>query len=127
MAVLPNVLILGSAKCATTLLHFYMSQHPDVFMAAKKECHHDVPPELYEEKYRPVDSLDDYKAMFAGTEGFKVRGESSPMYLFYESTAERVASLIPDAKLIAVLRNPADRTYSAYLHAVRDGIEDLDF
>ena len=37
--VMPNFLVIGSAKCATTSLYFYLNQHPEIFMAKKKECH----------------------------------------------------------------------------------------
>ena len=128
---LPNFLILGSAKCATTSLHFYLNQHPDIFMTAKKECHYfcnqDIAAGLYKAQYRPVPSLEDYQALFKGSADVNVRGESSPMYLFYEQTAERIYQVCPHIKMVAVLRNPADRAYSAYLHAVRDGLEELSF
>ena len=49
------------------------------------------------------------------------------MYLYYTNAASRIHTTIPDCKLIAVLRNPVDRAFSAYVHAVRDGLEPLTF
>ena len=54
-------------------------------------------------------------------------GEASPSYLFDEQVPQRVAEVLPEAKLIALLRNPVDRTYSHYWHAVRGGEVDLSF
>ena len=55
------------------------------------------------------------------------RGEASTHYLYVEKSPGRIKALIPDAKLIAVLRNPVDRAFSSYQHLVRDDLEPLDF
>lgn len=100
-------------------------------MSRKKECHYfcheDIDESLYKPRHRPIADLSEYKSQFDAGKDAKCRGESSPMYLFYESTAERIGELIDDVKLIAVLRNPVDRAFSAYVHAVRDELEDLSF
>ena len=54
-------------------------------------------------------------------------GEASPSYLFHPLAAERVAALMPDARLVAVLRNPVDRAFSHYQHEVALGREPLSF
>lgn len=112
---LPNFLIIGASKCGTTSLHRYLDQHPEVFMCPVKEpCFflQDTPRVNYEE-------------LFAGVRGQRMIGESSPQYLDRASpeVVERIRTCIPDVKLIAVLRQPVDWAYSAYLMYVRDGIE----
>lgn len=128
---LPNTIVLGSAKCATSSLHHYLGQHPEVHMSRKKECHYfcheEIDGSLYKPRHRPICNLQDYEAQFEDGKDAKCRGESSPMYLFYESSAKNISELVSDAKLIAVLRNPVDRAFSAYVHAVRDELETLSF
>jgi len=130
-AALPNFLILGSAKCATTSIHYYLNQHPEIFMTGKKECHFFCAPEIddrhYQPQYQPIRKRGEYESLFKDVGASRVLGESSPMYLFYPQAAERIREAIPNAKLLAILRNPADRAFSAYLHAVRDGLESLPF
>ena len=63
------------------------------------------------------------KAYFNNVRGEKAVGEASPTYIYIPGTAERIFSIIPDVKIIAILRNPADRAFSAYMHLVRDGNE----
>jgi hypothetical protein len=57
--------------------------------------------------------------------GEKAVGEASPMYLYVPGTAERIRGYVPEAKMVAILRNPVDRAYSNYLHMVRDQREPL--
>lgn len=79
-------------------------------------------PEDLDEKYihRGETTLEDYKAHFQDVKDEKVIGEASPMYLYTPGTAERIREVIPDVKLLAILRNPVDRAFSAYVHAIRD-------
>lgn len=67
--------------------------------------------------------LEDYKRLFAGKADEIAVGEASPRYLFTSGTAERIHALIPETKLIAILRNPADRAFSAFSMRKRDGWE----
>jgi hypothetical protein len=122
---LPNFLIIGAAKSGTTALHNYVRQHPEIYMPEKKElsffAHHiTVPsvPKMYVEE--EIRTLTEYESYFDDVTTEKAIGEASPMYLYYEIASERIKSYIPDTKLIAILRNPIERAYSAYLHAVRD-------
>ncbi|WP_390622159.1 sulfotransferase family protein [Roseiconus lacunae] len=100
-------------------------------MSSKKECHYfcfqDIDTSLYEKRYWPVATLEDYRAQFEPIGDENALGESSPMYMYYPGVAERIDSILPDVKLLAVLRNPIDRAYSAYVHAVRDELEPLSF
>jgi len=69
----------------------------------------------------------EYAQLFVGVAGEQAVGESSAFYLCLPGTAERIAQAVPDAKIIMILREPADRAYSAYMLLVRDGRETLSF
>jgi hypothetical protein len=123
---LPNFLIIGAAKSGTTALYTYLKQHPEIFMSTPKELRYfsnfSTPPEGIPH-HHAVSSLEEYTAYFDAVTDEKAYGESSPMYLYTAGTAERIKTVIPDVKLLAILRNPIDRAYSAYTHALRDWIE----
>jgi hypothetical protein len=133
---MPNFLVIGAAKGGTTALHRYLKQHPQIFMSPRKELRF-FPFEGNPPDYRgPGDAadaasmtttLDDYVAQFEGSEGYPARGEISPLYLYMPRSVERIRHYIPDVKLIAVLRQPAERAYSQYLMMKRDGLETLGF
>jgi hypothetical protein len=127
---MPSFLVIGAAKSGTTSLYHYLAQHPDVFMSPVKE------PKFFAlEGERPsfrgpgdaeadaVTTLEDYRALFEGVNGESAVGEASPLYLYLEKAVGRIKHHVPEAKFIAVLRNPVDRAYSSFLHKVRDGRE----
>lgn len=130
---LPNFLIIGAAKCGTTSLHYYLQQHPEIFMCPRKdtfffdfgghEPNYAGPGD--EEWYTDfaVVHLEEYEALFAGVSSEKAVGEACAGYLYAPQASECVHRHIPHAKLIAVLRDPAERAYSSFLHEVRDGHE----
>jgi hypothetical protein len=123
---LPNFLIIGAAKSGTTAIYTYIKQHPQIFMSEQKELRYFSysrnpavqPPKDY--IHPSVTTLDQYKQHFKSVSDESVIGESSPTYLYTPETAERIKALLPDVKLFAILRNPIDRAYSAYTHALRD-------
>jgi hypothetical protein len=133
---MPNFLVIGAGKSGTTALHRYLKQHPQIFMSKPKELRF-FPFENQRMDFRgPGDArdaagmiidLEDYRAHFAAGADYPARGESSPLYLYYPQTAARIRHHIPDAKLIAILRHPADRAYSQFLMKRRDGLERLGF
>jgi Sulfotransferase domain len=109
--VLPNLIVIGAERCGTTSLHRYLGAHPEIFMTKSKELDFFVT-ELSWRKGRTW-----YEKQF-GT-GSRVRGESSPSYTaypVYTGVAERMAALVPDAKLIYLVRDPVERTLSGYHH-----------
>lgn len=71
----------------------------------------------------PVKTQQHYESLFDGVKNEKVVGEASPSYLHSDHAIQRISELIPRPKLVVSLRNPVDRTYSAYLMARRNGIE----
>ena len=123
---LPNFLLIGAAKSGTTAIYAYIKQHPEIFMSTPKELRFFSYPGSYpeglDEKYihKGVTTLDEYIAHFDGVKGEKAIGEASPMYIYTPGTAERIKETIPGVKLLAILRNPVDRAYSAYMHAIRE-------
>jgi len=135
---LPNFLIIGAAKAGTSSLHQYLSQHPQVFMSSPKEPRF-FAPELYTEhlkdpyrsgakEHRSVPmSLEEYSALFDPVTDEIAVGEASTEYLYMPNTPERIRQLIPEVNLIAVLRDPAERAFSAFCYQVRDGCERLSF
>lgn len=119
----PNFLIIGAAKSGTTALYQYLIQHPEVFMTEPKEPHYFAFPGQKLAFRGPGDaetinakSITDesaYQALYR-TARAKAMGEASVSTLYYEGTAERILAVAPKARLIAVLRNPAKRAFSAF-------------
>lgn len=131
---LPNFLIIGAAKAGTTSLYYYLRQHPEVYMSPLKEPHFfsfegeklafvrpgGLPDPI---NTTAVTKFDDYSALFEGVSNEKAIGEASPSYLHTPKAAERIKSYIPDVKLIAILRHPVERAYSAFTGQYLSGIQ----
>ncbi len=117
---LPNFIIVGAAKSGTTSLWHYLKQHPEIYMSTIKS------PEFFVNglmnKVDPVPNLTEYGKLFHPNEKTKAIGEASPNYLnYYNEAADRIKNLIPDCKIIILLRDPVERLYSRYYgHFVRD-------
>ncbi len=109
---LPNFLILGAPRSGTTHLYRGLRQHPDVFMSDFKE------PMFFAYEGHPrasvVSERGAYEALFSGSTGFKAVGEASTLYLYSEEAARNIRRTIPDARLIGILRHPAERAFSQY-------------
>ena len=126
---MPNLLIVGAQKAATTSLYYYLKQHPQIYMSPRKEPHFFEG--MHSDFYRPgrttlpVTDLADYQALFEGVTDEKAIGEASASYLYSPKAPALIKRSIPDARLIAILRNPADRAYSNFLHCVRAGRESI--
>jgi len=129
---LPNFMIIGVAKAGTTSLYRYLDQHPQVFMCPEKGTnffgYEDArawkwtdegdPPLL---QHFQVKTFEAYEAMFAGASDEIAIGEVSPQYFRCPTAARRIHEGIPDVKLVASLRNPADRAFSGFLMRTRRG------
>ena len=139
---LPDFLIVGAFKSGTTSLVDYLGQHPDVWLPWLQEPAFFASPRFSldlsgdprpqkapESAYgRPrTETLAQYAALFADAPVGATLGESSPQYLREPEAPARIASLLPDVKLLAVLRHPAQRAYSDYMMFVRDGMEKASF
>jgi hypothetical protein len=120
---LPDFIIIGGKKCGTSSLYNYLARRPDVASAFRKEVH-------FFDEARERNRLR-YRAYFPVRTGRgksrRMTGEATPYYLFHPLAPARVRKVVPEAKLIAVLRNPVDRAYSHYHHELRRGTEDLSF
>lgn len=125
---LPNFLIIGAAKSGTTSLYNYLHQHPDVYVSPNKEPRFFAfEGETFEPEHRvhssTVTTLKEYKTLFEGVTHEKAIGEASPSYLANAKSIERIKHYVPDARLVAILRNPVERAYSHFLHAVLHDLE----
>ncbi len=108
---LPNLIIIGAQKCGTSGLHYYLGLHPEVSMSTPKELNYFIAernwgrgPEWYARHFDPT---------------ARCRGESSPNYTAFPQhmgVPERMAGVIPDAKLIYIVRDPLDRIAAHYVH-----------
>ena len=121
---LPDFIILGATKCGTTSLYHLLAQHPQVEPAATKELHYfdnlvDEGIEWYRRCFPAPRTWEDGRRT--------ITGEATPDYLFNPLVPERMAEALPQARLIALLRNPVDRTYSHHRHLVRAGRETRTF
>ncbi len=125
--VLPNFLIFGVQKAGTTSIYSYLQQHPQVFMSPRKEteflgrpAQQTDEPQLTPGGRQQIVTIEDYQALFKGATTETAIGEASPNYLFlHERAVPAIQKYVPQAKLIAVLRNPVERAYSDYLMHVR--------
>jgi hypothetical protein len=122
---MPNFLIIGAMKSGTTALYYYLEQHPDIYMSPVKEPNFFSSQEQ-ENAADTVTQIETYQRLFSGSSGKKAIGEASHSYLYEPGAAAEIRRHIPEAKLIAILRNPIDRAYSHFLHMVRSGTEPLD-
>lgn len=132
---LPNFLVLGTAKAATSSLYVYLKQHPDIYLSPITELNffahegRDLnfrgPGDL---EYIWSDSLvatyEDYRKQFASTNGKTAVGEVSTHNLYSVQAPALIKRYIPNVKMIAMLRHPAERAFSAFSHMVRDGREE---
>jgi Sulfotransferase family len=128
---LPTLVVVGAMKCGTSALHRYLDRHPEIAMARGKELNFFYGPE------QPPD--DDpgtwwrwgqwhrgpewYASCFDGR--YAVRGEASPGYTDpgNPEVAARMAALVPDVRLVCLVREPLDRALSQWRHHVRDRTE----
>jgi Sulfotransferase family len=117
---LPNFLVIGAMKAGTTSLHRYLREHPQVFMPAAKEL------DFFVAEKRWVEGRSWYEAQFAAADGAIAVGEASPTYTMhplFPGVADRVAELLPNARLVYSVRHPIERMRSHYLHEVEKGRE----
>jgi hypothetical protein len=135
MVRLPNLFIVGAPKAGTTSLYRYLGQHPQIYMSSLKEPHYfaeEIRTQLYEPALRRrlerdqsvariVTEWDDYQRLFADSRDERVLGEGSVCYLWSPTAPARIAEKIPEAKILVLLRDPADRAFSQYLHALGNG------
>ncbi len=129
---LPNFMMIGVAKAGTTSVSRYLAQHPQIFICPIKATNFFGYEDARDWKWSdegdppllrnfPVRSMEQYEAMFAGASDEIAIGEISPQYFRCPTAASRIHERIPSVKLVASLRNPADRAFSGFLMRTRRG------
>jgi hypothetical protein len=149
-AVLPNFFIVGAPKAGTTSLYHYLDQHAGVYMCPIKEpCYFasELRPENFSDRERRrveeemrslrlyldgpasnkrfgglVTDWDDYVKLFSDAEDGQAIGEASVCYLWSETAAGNIARAAPGARIVMILRDPAERAFSQYLHGLTLGL-----
>ncbi len=149
MSRLPNFFVVGAPKAGTTSLYHYLDQHPQIYMSAIKEPNF-FAAEIREENFDPklrrrvardnrglreflsgsmrekrfggiVSEWEDYVRLFANATSEPALGEASVCYLWSPTAPARIAEKVPDARILVILRDPADRAFSEYLHGLGNG------
>lgn len=144
----PNFFIAGTGKAGTTSLYRYLRQHPQIYMSPVKEPgffaseirHADLSPALLrylrlrsgkqvpgQPQERLYSSWQEYLKLFQDATNEVAVGEATPAYLWSETAAANISARIPDAKIIMMLRDPAERAFSQYLHQVAVGLVSCSF
>ncbi|NEP18055.1 MAG: sulfotransferase [Leptolyngbya sp. SIO4C1] len=126
---MPNFLIVGAQKAGTTTLAQHLSRHPQIYISSVKE------PGFFDFEGREPDfrgpndqalyqhmvtDLKTYQSLFTKVAQERAIGEATTWYLYSPEAPKRIAHYIPTVKIVAILRHPVDRAYSAFLHATRD-------
>ena len=128
---LPNFFIIGTPKAGTTSLYNYLKSHPDIFMSPKKEPNFFSFQDIGNQKlYYPeknIKSVELYKILFKNAKNKIAIGDASVSYLFYEQVPKRIKKIVPNAKIIIILRQPTSRAFSHYLMDSRLGLVNLNF
>jgi len=115
----PNFLIIGAQKAGTTALYAYLRRHEAITGPAWKEVSY------FDRHYRRGSAW--YRGNFPLRAGTRIVGEASPSYLFHPAAPERAAALVPEVRLIVLVRDPVERALSHYHHEVALGRELLSF
>jgi len=118
----PNLFIVGAPKSGTTSLHHYLAQHPDVLMSTPKEpCY--LAPDFISERYPKSEA--EYLSIFKGYSGEAVVGEATSTYLYSRLAAKKIKEYAPEAKIIAMLRNPVEMVPSLHAQRLKEGNENV--
>lgn len=118
---LPNFIIIGAMKCATSSLYRYLDHHPSISMSRRKELNFFSKPSEW------AKGVDWYRSWFDPSA--PMRGEACPGYTndpVWAGVAERMYGLVPDARLIYLVRDPLDRLKSHYRHLAASRMEPPD-
>jgi hypothetical protein len=117
---LPNFLIVGAQKAGTTSLWHYLRSHEEVFLPDNKE------PGFFAEEFGWKNGIRWYESLFAKGDHCRAAGEASTqytMYPFFKGVPRRIASVVPDMRIIYVMRDPIERMRSCYVQLLTDGQE----
>ena len=117
---IPDFIIVGARKAGTTSLYNYLIKHPAIAEPVTKEIH-------YFDYYYNKLPLAWYKACFGNKKKWQIIGEATPEYLTNHYAAQRIHKLKPNMKIIILLRNPIDTSFSDWKMQVMKGNEYLNF
>lgn len=119
MLSLPNLLVLGPPKCASTSLHVYLGQHPQVYMSCVKETN------SFTHDYSKGQNY--YAGFFKDVGNTNAITEATPIYFFLPFAADCIHKDLPELKMIVIIRNPIDRAFSNWLMLKEAGGEKAGF
>ena len=130
---LPDIFVIGAPKAGSTAVHAALASHADIHMSVPKEPKYflcgDTPPPPYRgpgdahSRKEWVWRREDYERLFAEAPDGSRLGESTPFYLWSTEAQARIAEAVPEARLIAIVRDPVDRAYSNWSHLRGHGYE----
>lgn len=126
----PNFFIVGAVKCGTTSLWEHLKGHPQIFFPTLKE------PYFFQSKlpdpritsklaYEYIGQQEKYLKLFSSARGYAAVGEASPTYLCDEEAPRKIKEASPNARIIAILRDPILRAHSHFLMHRRAGKESI--
>jgi Sulfotransferase domain len=116
-----HFVIVGAQRSGTTYLYGLLDEHPEIEMAKPLRPE----PKFFLDYDRYALGLDAYESQLFSDARTRVRGEKSTSYIESDVAARRIAAMLPDAPVIAVVRDPVRRAMSNYLFSVKHGVEDL--
>lgn len=115
LRVLPDLIVIGVVRSGTTSLYHYLSQHPSIIKSAYDELGY------FDSNYKL--GLNWYKSLFPSIftkkniikkSGKFITYDVTPFYIYHNKIPQRIHQILPNSKLIVILRNPVDRSYSNY-------------
>lgn len=116
--------VAGAQKAGTTSLDHYLRLHPEIGMARDKELHFFDDESLFSGK--KIDYAN-YHRRFTYKKGYRIYGETTPIYIFWEPAMERIHRYNKDMKIIAILRDPSERAFSHWTMEINRNTETMDF
>lgn len=119
----PDFFIVGAPKCGTTAMYQYLRSHPDLFLPETKELRY-FGSDLVVRGF-PDRGLDEYLDYFASATSDQLVGTAYVWYLYSATAAAEIASFAPAARIIAMIRRPADMLYSLHSEHLSNGNEDI--
>lgn len=117
---LPGYIVIGTHKGGTSSIQSYLAQHPNLAEGTHKELH------FFDFQYHKGENW--YRSLFPREKNLRpgtLTADATPLYMVHPLVPARVRKLLPNVKLIVLLRDPVDRSISHYFHQVRRGRESL--
>jgi len=126
--IMPSFIVFGAQKCGTTSMYRYLLKHPQITPIEKKVLG-GKEARFFEPKANKQKGLEEYLSLFTSEGAFEklrmidkktppfITGEATPGYIYYPEVADKIASVVPNIKLIVMLRNPISRANSHFQHS----------